>query len=108
MKRIFLFAAAAAILAAAPVKRTITGVITDTMCGADHKAMGISPDSKCVRECVKMDPTKWKYAVLVGNKMYVLSDQLAGDKYAAQKVTVTGMVDDAAKTVQVQSIAPAK
>jgi hypothetical protein len=39
-------------LAGAPA--TFTGVITDTMCGADHKAMGISPDSKCVRECVRM------------------------------------------------------
>ena len=65
--------AAAAAMAADKVQ-TYTGVITETMCGAKH-TMGISPDAKCVRDCVKMDPKKWKYALLVGNELYVLSDQ---------------------------------
>ena len=108
MKRLALFAAAAALLAAAPAKRTFNGTVTDTMCGTDHKAMGISPDSKCVRECVKMDPAKWKYALAEGKNIWVLSDQKAGDKYAGQKVRVTGTLDERAKTIQVESIAPAK
>ena len=33
------------------------------------QTMGITPDSKCVRDCVKTDPKKWKYALLVGNEM---------------------------------------
>jgi hypothetical protein len=70
-------------------QKTFTGVITETMCGTKH-TMGIAPDSKCVRECVKTDPKKWKYALQVGDKLYVLSDQQTPEKFAAQKVTVTG------------------
>ena len=63
-----------------------TGVITDTMCGAKH-SMGITPDDKCVRECVKMDPKDTKNALLVGKEVYVPSDQEATEKFAAQNVT---------------------
>jgi hypothetical protein len=106
MKKIALLLAAAGMMAAAPA--TFTGVVTDTMCGADHSMMGVKPDSKCVRECVKSDPAKWKYALLVGKSVYTLSDQKAGDKYAGEKVKVTGTLDEKSKTIQVQSISPAK
>jgi hypothetical protein len=106
MKKIALLLASAAMLGAAP--STITGVVTDTMCGADHSMMGVKPDSKCVRECVKSDPAKWKYALLSGKNVYVLSDQKAGEKYAGEKVKVTGTLDEKSKTIQVQSISPAK
>ncbi len=106
MKKIALLFASAAMLGAAP--GTFTGVVTDTMCGADHSMMGVKPDSKCVRECVKSDPAKVKYALLVGKNVYVLSDQKSGDKYAGEKVKVTGTLDAKSKTIQVQSIAPAK
>jgi len=66
------------------------GVVTDTMCGSSHKEMNMGPDEKCVRECVKMDPTKWKYALYDGKETYVLSDQKAADKFAAKKVVVNG------------------
>ena len=85
-----------------------TGVVTDTMCGADHKAMNMGSDEKCVRECVKMDPAKWKYALYDGKNVYVLSDQKGADKFAAKKVTVNGTLDAKTKTIQVQSIAAAK
>jgi hypothetical protein len=96
----------AALLAAADKPQTFTGVITDTMCGAKH-TMGIAPDAKCVRECVKMDPKKWKYALLVGQQVYVLSDQQTPEKYAAQKVTVTGTLTEKTKTIEVSKIEPA-
>lgn len=102
MKTLTMILAAAGMMSAA----TFTGVVTDTMCGKDHSAMGVKPDSKCARECVKMDPAKWKYAIVSGNNVYELSDQKAGDKYAGQKVKVTG--DLKGNTIQVQSIAPAK
>jgi hypothetical protein len=86
---------------------TFTGVITDTMCGADHKPMGISPDSKCVRECVRMDPKRWKYALYDGKNVYVLSDQKTPERLAAQKVKVTGTLDEKSKTIQVEKIEPA-
>jgi hypothetical protein len=85
-----------------------TGVITDTMCGGSHKDMNMGPDDKCVRECVKSDPTQWKYALCDGKNVYVLSDQKGADKFAAKKVTVTGALDEKTKTIQVQSIAAAK
>lgn len=96
-----------ALLAAAEKPQTFTGVITDTMCGAKH-SMGITPDDKCVRECIKMDPKKWKYALLVGKDIYVLSDQQTPEKYAAQKVTVTGTLFEKTKILKVDTIGPAR
>ena len=96
-----IFAAAAG--AAADKPQTYTGVIMDTMCGAKH-AMGIKPDDKCVRDCVKMDPKKWKYALLVGAEMYVLSDQQTPEKFAAQKVKVTGTLFEKTKILKADKI----
>jgi len=98
---------AAISLVAADGLKTFTGVITDTMCGADHKMMNVKPDSKCVIDCVKMG-TEWKYALLEGTNVWVLSDQKTPEKYAAQKVKVTGTLDEKTKTIQVESIVRAK
>jgi translation elongation factor P/translation initiation factor 5A len=103
MKKIAIFAAGAALLAAAGPKKTFTGVVSDDMCGADHKVMKVKPDSKCVTECVKMGS---KYVLVAGGNVYVLSDQKTPEKYAGQKVTVTGSLDG--KTLQVDSMAAAK
>ena len=97
-----LFAAAALVLAAAAPK-TFTGVITDTMCGKDHAMMNVKPDSKCVTDCVKAGS---KYALLDGSNVYELSDQKAPEKFAGQKVKVTGTLDG--QTIQVKSISAAK
>ena len=105
MKTLILTLAAAASMFGA---QTYTGVITDTMCGADHAHMGISPDEKCVRECIRMDPKKWKYALLVGKNMYVLSDQQTPEKFAAKKVTVTGTLFEKTKVLKVDKIEAAK
>jgi hypothetical protein len=95
------------LLAAADQPRTFVGVITDTMCGAKH-TMGISPDAKCVRECVKMDPNKWKYALYDGRNVYPLSDQRTPEKFAAARVKVTGVLDEKTKTIKVEKIEAAK
>lgn len=97
--------AAALVWGAAAGKQTFSGVITDTMCGADHKMMNVSPDAKCVRECVKAGS---KYALLVGSKVYVLSDQQTPDKFAGAKVKVTGALDAKTNTIAVDKIEPAK
>jgi len=96
-----LFAGAVLAFAAAP--KTFTGVITDTMCGKDHAMMGVKPDSKCVLECVKSGS---KYALLEGSNVYELSDQKTPEKFAGQKVKVTGTLNG--NVLQVQSIAAAK
>jgi hypothetical protein len=89
--------------------KTYTGVITDTMCGADHTHMGISPDDKCVRECVKSGNGKWKYALLgADKKMYVLSDQQTPEKFAAMKVKVTGTLYEKTGVLKVDKIEAAR
>jgi hypothetical protein len=110
MKKLFVALAPvvlAGALAAAGQTRTFTGVITDTMCGADHSAMGEKPDSKCVRDCVKMDKSI-KFALYDGAHVYTLSDQVTPDKYAAQKVKVTGVLNQKTGVIQVEKIEPAK
>lgn len=86
---------------------TFTGVVSDTMCGAKH-TMGISPDSKCVRDCVKSNPTKYKYALATGDKLYVLSDQQTPGNFAAQRVKVTGTLYEKTGVIDVKKIEPVK
>lgn len=92
---------------AAAGKQTFTGVITDDMCGkGDHKSMNLGPDAKCVAECIK--GMGGKYVLYDGKSTYILSDQKAPEKFAAQKVTVTGTLDAKTNTIQVDSIKAAK
>jgi hypothetical protein len=103
MKKLLLALSSAAALMASG-QDTFTGVITETMCGTKH-TMGINPNEKCVRECVKTDPKKWKYALQVGDKLYVLSDQQTPEKYAAQRVNVTGTLFEKTNILKVDKIA---
>src|SRR5712691_13535224 len=92
---------------AAADKQSFTGVITDDMCGkADHKSMNIGPDAKCVTECVK--GMGGKYVLYNGKTAYILSDQKTPEKFAAQKVTITGTLDAKTNSIQVDSIKAAK
>jgi hypothetical protein len=101
MRTLFTAVLAAGLLAAAAGPQSFTGVITDTMCGANHKPMNVTPDSKCVLECVKHGS---KYALLVGNNVYVLSDQQTPEKFAAQKVKVTGALNEKTKILKVDKM----
>jgi len=104
MKTISTLLLAAGLLAAADT-RVFVGVITDTMCGADHKHMGVSPDDKCVRECVKHGA---KYALYDGKEVYKLSDQQTPEKFAAKKVKVTGVLYEKTKIIKVEKIEAAQ
>ena len=97
--------ASALLLGAENRKQTFTGVVTDAMCGADHSAMGVKPDAKCVRECVKNGS---KYALVVGGKVYTLSDRQTPEKFAAQKVKVTGTLDPKTDVIAVDKIEAAR
>jgi hypothetical protein len=105
MKTLATLMIGAGLMLGAAAKQTYTGVITDTMCGADHKQMGVTPESKCVRECVKAGS---KYALLVGKDVYTLSDQQTPGKYAGEKVKVTGQLNPNTKILAVDKIEPAK
>ena len=93
--------------APAPQSKTYTGVITDTMCNRDHKAMKIAPDSKCVKECVG-DGKTYKYALLTGESVYALSDQETPAKFAGQRVEVTGVLYEKTKILKVDAIRSVK
>jgi len=100
---IVLFAAAALFAADAP--KTFTGVITDSMCLGSHAMMNVKPDEKCVRECVRVGA---KYVLYDGKTAYKLSDQKTPEKFAAQKVKVTGVLFSTTGVIQVEKIEPAK
>ena len=87
--------------------QTFTGIITDDLCGnADHKAMNMGVDEKCVTECVK--GMNASYVLFDGNETYMLSDQKRPAVFAAKKVTVTGTLDAKTKIIKVQKIVAAK
>ena len=101
----------AALLAApalvAEQSTTYVGVITDSMCGSNHKSMNVSPDSKCVRECVG-DGKTFQYALADGRNIYRLSDQETPAKFAAQKVKVTGVLYAKTNIIKVERIEAAE
>ena len=69
--------------------KTVTGVISDSMCGAKHMAKDKSA-AECTRMCVKQGSD---YALVVGKKVYVLKGNASDlDKYAGERVTVKGSV----------------
>jgi hypothetical protein len=86
------------------------GVITDTMCGVDHAMMG-DPDidpAQCTIDCVKSNPKKYRYALAVGNDIYILSDQRTPEQFAGRKVRVTGTLYEKTKVIDVKKIEAAK
>lgn len=97
-----------AVLAAAPDKRKFTGAITDSMCAdADHSRMRMGPtDAECARAC--NDSHGALYVLYDGKQAYTLSDQKTSEKFAGQKVTVTGTLDAKTLTIHVESIVPTR
>ena len=86
--------------------KTLTGIVTDMACGKSHSLMKEKgqTDAQCVRTCVKGGSP---YGLVVGGKVIQLSghsDEL--NKYAAQKVTVSGSMNG--KTFDVESVKPVK
>ena len=96
-------ALAAAPALAAGKSQTLTGEVSDAMCGAQHEMPGKPAD--CARACVKHGS---KYALVVGDKVYTLetADKSTLDKLdslAGTKAKVTGEVEDT--TIMVKSVA---
>ena len=84
-------------------KQSLTGVVSDSMCGAKHMMAG--NEASCTHECVKNGS---KYALVVGDKVYTLetTDKSALDKLsdlAGKSAKVTGEVKN--ETVAVKSVA---
>ena len=86
---------------AAGKSQTLTGQVSDAMCGAKHQ-MGSA--AECTRGCVKHGS---KYALVVGDKVYTLetADKATLDKLndlAGASAKVTGDVDG--DTIAVKSV----
>ncbi|MGH9686192.1 MAG: hypothetical protein ACRD5K_03760 [Candidatus Acidiferrales bacterium] len=85
--------------------KVMTGVVTDMACGRSHSMMkGNGSDAQCVRTCVKGGSP---FGLVVGDNVIELrghSGEL--NKYAAQKVTVSGTMRG--KDLIVESVKPAK
>jgi len=87
--------------------KTYVGVITDTMCAADHTPMKVAPDAKCVTDCVG-DGKTFQYALLNGKTVYRLSDQETPARFAGQTVKVTGILYSKTNILKVQRIEQTK
>jgi len=99
---------AVAALSAAPAKQTFIGVITDDMCGkAGHAGMRMGPtDAECTTACISAHGAA--YVLYDGKAVYALSDQRTPERFAGQKVRVTGTLDAKARTIHVESIRATK
>ncbi len=84
-------------------QKTLTGVVSDTMCGATHMDKSKSA-AECTRMCVQQGQ---KYAIVVGGKVYALNGHEQDlDKLAGQRVKVTGKLSG--DTVSVSSVTVVK
>ena len=87
---------------------TVTGTVSDTMCGKTHSSMGGGGSAAdCVRECVKAGAA---YALVTSDKVYALKgdkaqlDQL--DKLAGAKVVIDG--DTSGTTITIKTVKAAQ
>jgi hypothetical protein len=98
--------ASAVMAAAAPAPQTFSGTITDDMCATKegHARMQMGPtDAECTKACIALHGAA--YVLYDGKAIYDLSDQKLPEKFAGQRVRVTGSLDSKTKTIKVDSIA---
>jgi hypothetical protein len=99
---------ALASLSAAQGQQTFIGTITDEMCAKDgHETMRMGPnDAECTKACITAHGAE--YVLADGKNVYTLSDQNVPERFAGQRVRVTGTLDGKTKRIQVQSMTAAK
>lgn len=68
----------------------LTGYISDAMCAAKGKANS-ADHAACAMKCIKGGEAA---VLVVGDKVYKISNQKAITKYAGKKVTVEGKITD--------------
>lgn len=108
MKRILAIGVLSFSLPIWAAQQTLTGEISDSMCGASHAKMGdMGKNPKdCTTGCVKSGA---KYVFVSNGKVYAIQNQdfstLAAN--AGAKIQVIGDVDKDGKNITVTKIAPA-
>jgi hypothetical protein len=111
MKRTLLIAACVALSSGVvfAADQTFTGTISDSKCGASHKAMTEHnknlTDRDCTNACVK---SGGKYVFATGGKVYEIENQKdpALAMYAGESVTITGEMKG--DTIRASKITKAK
>jgi len=84
-------------------QQTLTGQVGDAMCGHSHMMPGKN-EAECTRACIKEGSN---YALIVGDKVYVLKGKTDGlDAFAGKTATVTGTLKG--QTMTVSTVAEAK
>jgi Cytidylate kinase-like family len=79
---------------------SVAGVITDSQCGVSHKV--VQKTAECVRSCVRASGAK--YVLNDGTHSFVLTDQQTAERFAAQRVVATGLVDEITGDLKLRSI----
>jgi cytidylate kinase len=79
---------------------SVAGVITDSQCGISHKV--VEKTAECVRSCVKLPGAK--YVLNDGTHSFVLTDRQTAERFAAQKVVATGLLDEITGNLKLRSI----
>ena len=83
--------------------QTITGTVSDAMCGAHHVMKGATA-AQCTRACVKKGSD---FALISDGKVYTLKgDKTQFDKFAGENVVVKGVVTGT--TISVDTIDASK
>jgi hypothetical protein len=83
-------------------KTTLTGYIGDAMCAAKGKAN--NPEhAACAAKCIKGGSAA---VLVVGDKVYAITDQKKAVKFAGKKVIVEGTVTE--DSIDITKIAEAK
>ena len=107
MKKMFaslMILIAMGVLPAMAAPTTLTGVITDDMCGSGKHMMPGKTEAVCTRECVKHGA---KFAVVSNGKTYVLAGKATEvSALAGKKATLSGDLNG--DTLTVNSVAAAK
>ena len=108
MKFLLPLLATVAILAAQDTRQTITGVITESECAtANHSLMKMGDtDEECAKACVESHGATW--VLFEGKVSWALTEQKAPVQFAGKRVVITGVADQKAKKITVESIAAAK
>jgi|SRR5882724_11926681 len=89
--------------------KTLTGVISDAVCGRKHVMPGRS-DFECTKECVHRGS---QHALIVGEKVYILEGSPADkvDEFGGARVLVSGKVQGdiiRVKSVTAESLQPSQ
>src|SRR5262245_65379246 len=101
MKRILIVLFALALVTPTAFASELSGIITETKCGAAHKA-GTEKDISCIKKCATSGAGK--LALLAGDTLYTITNPEKATGHEGHTVKVTGKTDESAKTVTIDTL----